>query len=263
MDDTPQAPIPRRKLSDQVAAQIKEWLMTARLRPGDRLPQERDLMARFGVGKGTIREALKALEVQGLVRVATGPGGGAVISEVHYKTAAALLGNYFYFQGLDTDAIYEIRRLIEPEMAASVVGHLTAKDFVRLEQLIERCSGEPEEVEDRRRQRLDELEFHNVLARRCPNPLLSFQCRFINKLLADVVVIRQMYVPKQKRISQENHEAHFELLAAYRKSDRDAVRQIMAQHMEQCSGHVAHLKAVVEARFLTEEPATITLERSK
>jgi len=253
----------RRKLSDLVAGQIKEWLMSAGIGPGDRLPQERDLMSRFDVGKGTIREALKALEVQGLVRMSTGPSGGAAVSEVRYETAAGLLGNYFYFQELSTEAIYEARRLLEPVTAALAVGHLTEEDFRRLEQLIESCAREPEEIDERRRQRLEELEFHNVLARRCPNPLLSFQCRFINKLLSDVVVFRKMYVPKQRRIAQENHVAHVELLEAYRRDDRERVHEAMTRHMEECSCHVAELEAVVRARFLSDETVTVSLDRQK
>ena len=105
---SPTHSLTRRKLSDLVVDQIKQWLMSAVIRPGDRLPQERDLMVRFDVGKGTVREALKALEVQGLVRMSTGPSGGASVSEVRYETAAGLLGNYFFFQDLSTEAIYEI-----------------------------------------------------------------------------------------------------------------------------------------------------------
>lgn len=253
--------IARRKLSDQVGDQIKQWVITSRLEPGDRLPPEGELVARFGVGRGTIREALKALEVQGLVRVRPGPSGGPQIAEVRFETAAGLLGNYFYFQRLDTDAIYEMRRQLEPQMAASVVGLLTEADFERLEALNCACATEPDETEDRRRQRLDELEFHNVLARRCPNPLLSFYSRFINRLLSDVVVFRRMYVPKERRIAQENHRAHTDLLAAYRSEDREAVRQIMVRHMCDCTRHVAELQAVVEARFLDDEPVAIPLER--
>jgi DNA-binding FadR family transcriptional regulator len=260
---SPAHSLTRRKLSDLVVDQIKQWLMSAGIRPGDRLPQERDLMVRFDVSKGTVREALKALEVQGLVRMSTGPSGGASVSEVRYETAAGLLGNYFFFQDLSTEAIYETRRLLEPQMAASAVGHLTEEDLKRLELLIESCAREPEEVDERRRQRLDELEFHNVLARRCPNPLLSFQCRFINKLLADVVVFRKMYVPKQRRIAQENHAAHVALLEAYRREDLNGVYSVMTRHMQECTSHIADLEAFVKARFLTDETATVSLERKK
>ena len=58
----------------EVSESIKEWIADQRKAPGDRLPQEPDLIKTFGVSKGTIREALKILETQGLVQTRTGPG---------------------------------------------------------------------------------------------------------------------------------------------------------------------------------------------
>jgi DNA-binding FadR family transcriptional regulator len=244
----------RRKLSDQVVDRIKHWLMAKNIKPGDRLPQEKELMDLFGVSRGTIREALKALEVQGLVSVATGRSGGAVVAEVSYQTAAGLLGNYFYFQKLQAAEIYDLRQLIEPEMAVSVVDRLTESDLKRLEKLIESCANVDDTPESRRRQRLEELEFHNVLAARSPNPLYSFTCRFINKVLADQVVFKRMYQERQLKIDRENHEAHSELLAAYRARDSVHVRRTMVRHMSECSCHVAELEAVVETRFFSDSP---------
>ena len=249
------ARISRRKLSDQVVDRIKHWLMAKNIKPGDRLPQEKELQDLLGVSRGTIREALKALEVQGLVRVATGRSGGAVVAEVGYETAAGLLGNYFYFQRLQATEIYDLRQLIEPEMAVSAVGRLTDADLKRLERLIESCANVQDTPESRRQQRLEELEFHNVLAARSPNPLYSFTCRFINKVLADQVVFKRMYLERQLKIDRENHAAHSELLDAYRARDRDRVHRAMSRHMRECSCHIAELEAVVEKRFFSDTPA--------
>ena len=70
------------KRSDLVAQEIKRLITEKDLSPGDRLPRESELQAQFQVSKGTIREALKALEVQGLVTMSTGPSGGGTIAEV-------------------------------------------------------------------------------------------------------------------------------------------------------------------------------------
>lgn len=251
------APLPRRKLSDHVVDRIKHWLMAKNIKPGDRLPQEKELIEIFGVSRGTIREALKALEVQGLITVAAGRSGGAVIARVGYETAAGLLGNYFYFQNLRAVEIYDMRQLIEPEMAVSAVGRLTAADFDQLELLIERCANVEDTPESRRRQRLDELEFHNVLAVRSPNPLYSFTCRFINRVLADQVVFKGMYRERQLKIDRENHTAHCELLEAYRAEDPDRVRLAMTRHMSECACHIVELDAIVQSRFLSEETTNL------
>ena len=108
----------------QVAEAIKDWVVEQGLRAGDRLPNEQELIDRFGMAKGTIREAMRVLEAQGLIKTRTGPGGGSFVHEVSSERAKALLGNYFYFQDLTIGDIYELRRTLEPQLAASLAGKL-------------------------------------------------------------------------------------------------------------------------------------------
>jgi GntR family transcriptional repressor for pyruvate dehydrogenase complex len=77
----------RTKLSDQIAEDLRRWIAREGLKPGDRLPNEKTLMQHYGCAKGTLREALKALEVQGLVKMQTGPNGGAEIQPVSIDAA--------------------------------------------------------------------------------------------------------------------------------------------------------------------------------
>ena len=78
------APLAIRQLKrpDLVAQEIKRLITEKNLSPGDRLPRESELQAQFQVSKGTIREALKSLEVQGLITISTGPSGGGMVVEV-------------------------------------------------------------------------------------------------------------------------------------------------------------------------------------
>lgn len=93
--------LPRQKRSDLMVEELKRWIVTEGKKPGDSLSKERDLISIFGVSKGTVRESLQSLEVQELIRLQTGPNGGACISDVSYEVTAELLGNYFFFsQGL-------------------------------------------------------------------------------------------------------------------------------------------------------------------
>jgi len=72
----------RPKLSDLVVEDVKRWIVTERKQPGDRLPNEKELVELFGVSKSTMREGLKALEVRGLIKTRTGPAGGAYLQQV-------------------------------------------------------------------------------------------------------------------------------------------------------------------------------------
>ena len=125
-----------RKRSEQIAEQIKAWIVTHNMRPGDKLPQEKEPTRLFGVSKGTAREALKGLEVQGLVQVVTGPGGGAVIAEVSEDRAMDLIGYYFYFRTPTVRQIYDVRKILEAELAVTAVGHLSVRHFARMHALV-------------------------------------------------------------------------------------------------------------------------------
>jgi DNA-binding FadR family transcriptional regulator len=245
----------RAKLPELIVEEIKRWIVGSGMKPGDRLPQERELIEIFQVSKGTIRESLKSLEVQGMVRINTGPGGGASIAQVSYEHMSQLLGNYFYFHELGVEQIYSLRVLVEPEMAVSTVGQLTEAHYARLEDSIASCC-EPAETDDARRsQRSQELEFHNIVAEACPNSLLSFMCRFINKLLIDLVVMKQMYAGQHSDMAQSNLGSHRALLEAFRNEDKQAVFTLMRDHMIEAESKVKELEAVMQRRFLGQGPS--------
>ena len=88
-------PPQRRSRPVRVADAIKDWVVEQGLKPGDRLPGETELIQRFAMSKGTIREALRLLQAQGLVETKTGPGGGLFVGEVSRERARALLANFF------------------------------------------------------------------------------------------------------------------------------------------------------------------------
>ena len=164
----------RRKRSDVVAELIRNHIFHAGLHPGDRLPQESELIEKFGCSRSTIREALKSLEVQGLVQNTTGPGGGARVAPVSINRIIGLLSNYFYFKSISSAQIYQIRRLIEPELAFSVVSHLKKAHFEALEKAIAvQEEPPPRGTSDWDHHRHAEIDFHDILieaARVAPRP---------------------------------------------------------------------------------------------
>ncbi len=95
----------RTKLSDVIVEDVKRLIVAERLKPGDRVPSEPDLIETYGCSKGTVREALKALEVEGLVVTRTGPGGGAYLADAGSEPAARMLRNFLHFQHLDGEGV--------------------------------------------------------------------------------------------------------------------------------------------------------------
>jgi len=219
------------KRPDLLVDTIKRWITERRIRPGDRLPQERALIEDFGMSKGSVREALKALETQGLIATRTGPGGGAFVADVPPDRAMSLLSNYFFFQSPSIQDIYALRVQLEPEMAASLIGRLDEPDLERLERTTTIYSSPIESPEREHQQRLDEFAFHEVLADLCPNPLLSFFCRFLISLLKNLAICHKIYDQPSPELFDTGRFYQMAVYDALRRGDADEVRRVMRRHM--------------------------------
>jgi len=251
MSSTPNLRTPKR--GDLMVEEIKRWIADRKLAPGDKLPKENELQTLFGVSKGTAREALKSLEVQGLVTVSTGPAGGATISAVPLERAFQLVQNYLFFRQVDVAQIYAVRRVLEPELAAGAVPHLTESDFEALQHSIETCAPAPTSKEHARHQRQEDLHFHDILAEANPNAVLRFMCEVINHLLRHMVAMGdQPGHPAYQQLGDTNVAAHRKLLAAARRRDAREVRQLMIAHIDEAESFVRSLDGAVRQRFLLD-----------
>ncbi|MEQ8355822.1 MAG: FCD domain-containing protein [Kiloniellaceae bacterium] len=234
----------------RIAEEMKDWIVTHGLQPGDRLPGEREMIDRFQASKGTIREALRVLETQGLVRSRTGPGGGTFVEALSGARAMELLGNYFFFQNPTIGDIYALRRVLEPELAASIVGRLGEGDFKRLEQTMQIYVEPPRDLEEERRQRHAELDFHGILVDYCPNPVLAFMCRFLQSLLRDLTVCKRIYEVPNPDLRESGLTYQVRLLRALRRNDASAAREVLFEHMCAAQRYMEEREAVLQTRFL-------------
>lgn len=241
----------RRSRPVQVAEAIKDYVVEEGLRMGDRLPGEAELIARFGMSKGTIREAMRILEAQGLVKTRTGPGGGSFVHEVSRERAQALLGNYFYFRDLTLKDIYQMRRWLEPELAASLAGKLTDAQLSRLDAVVETYDHPSSDVEEEREQHIASLRFHQLLAEFARNELLGFVIGFMAQILSDLTIYRRLYEPANPELWEKGRAYQLELLDALRRGDPDRARLIMADHMATAEQLMEGQEAEMLKRFLT------------
>lgn len=241
----------RRSRPVQVAEAIKDYVVEEGLRMGDRLPGEAELIARFGMSKGTIREAMRILEAQGLVKTRTGPGGGSFVHEVSRERAQALLGNYFYFRDLTLKDIYQMRRLLEPELAASLAGKLTDAQLSRLDAVVETYDHPSSDVEEEREQHIASLRFHQLLAEFARNELLGFVIGFMAQILSDLTIYRRLYEPANPELWEKGRAYQLELLNALRRGDADRARLVMADHMATAEQLMEGQETEMLKRFLT------------
>lgn len=165
------------KVSDNIIAQIRDAILSGKIKPGDRLASEKELIEQFGVSKATMREALRVLEVIGLLEIRKGIAGGAFVAEVGMRTTIHAIINFLYFQTVSIKEITMLRYLIEPSVAQVAASRRTDKDIQNLEKI----SGEiitPGDTEISK-----EISFHRYLARMTENTILTLTIDMIDNLL--------------------------------------------------------------------------------
>ncbi|MFB9151407.1 FadR/GntR family transcriptional regulator [Roseovarius ramblicola] len=236
----------------QVAEAIKDWVVDEGLQPGDRLPGETDLIARFGMSKGTVREAMRILEAQGIIKTRTGPGGGSFVHEVSRQRAKALLGNYFYFKNLTIGDIYQLRLALEPELSASLAGKLGEDVLQELEANIAEYSEPATTLEEEREQHVASLRFHAILAEQSENPLLGFAIDFMVNLLTDLTVYRRLYSPPNRELWQQGRDHQQYLVKALRVGDAERARAVMTDHMKTAWALMRQQEVEMRKRFISE-----------
>ncbi|WP_085526892.1 FadR/GntR family transcriptional regulator [Maritimibacter sp. HL-12] len=243
---------PRMSRPAQVAEAIKTWIVQEHFSAGDRLPSEPELIERFGMAKGTIREAMRILEAQGLVKSRTGPGGGTFVHEVSKERARALLGNYFYFKNLTIRDIYDLRRVLEPELAAALAGKLSEDILGQLEAIIGEYSEPARSLDEEREQHVASLRFHALLADQSENPLLGFLIDFMVNMLSDLTVYRKLYSPPNLELWERGKAFQIELIDALRIGDADTARLVMRDHMATAQKLMEGQEAEMLRRFISE-----------
>lgn len=243
---------PKRSRPFQVADEIKSWVVEQGLQPGDRLPSEPEMIERFQMSKGTIREAMRLLQAQGLIATKTGPGGGSFVGEVTTDRAHALLANFFYFKNVSIDDIYQVRVALEPENAASLAGQLSAAKLQELRAIVARYERPADSVEEERAQHIDSLLFHAKLAEYAENSILGFMIGFLAEILTELTVYKRLYSKPNHELWREGRDHQIALIDALREDDPDRARRIMQQHMELARRLMEDQEAVVMKRFIAE-----------
>jgi len=221
-----------------VADRLRDRILDHGLTPGDRLPAEWLLPEALGVSRGTFREAMKILETQGLVASKTGPGGGVFISRIEPTEAARFVRNLFLFDQPSIANIYALRKVLEPELAATAAQDLEPAAFAELQTTIRLYEDEPQSVEQEYQQRLAELEFHAVLAANSDNHLLGFVCGFLVRLLQDMAVCRDIYTKPNPELRETGLSYQVRLLRAIKAGDAARARTLMRDHMAEAEAYM-------------------------
>lgn len=216
----------RQKLSEKVRVELLEMIDGGTLGLGESLPSERELMARFGVGRPAIREAMQSLETLGLIEIRHGgrarvaePSVGRMVDQVS-ATMKHLLAN----SPATLENLKEARATFEREMARIAAKKRSSADITRLREIL---SDQADATADPARFRSLDGRFHREIAAISGNPIFSALIDALFRWLADFHV-DLVSVPGLERLTLGEHR---QILEAIERGYGEAAAAAMTDHL--------------------------------
>ncbi|WP_446899817.1 FadR/GntR family transcriptional regulator [Clostridium sp. LBM24168] len=219
-------PIKSTKVYEQVIEQIKNMIIDGTLKKGDKLPSERELVENLEVSRTSVREAIRALQIMGLIECRQGEGN--FIRQNFENTLLEPISIMFMLQESNPEEVLEVRRIIETETVALAVDKITKEqldDLKRISDLFKVCRDEEKNVKY-------DKEFHYKIAKASGNLLiiniLNAMSSLMDSFLKDAR--RKILIDENNlMVLAHQHELIYEAIR-----DKDALRasQEMKKHLD-------------------------------
>jgi DNA-binding FadR family transcriptional regulator len=222
------------KTAEIVAGRIRKEIIAGRLKAGDRLPLEAQLITEFEVSRPTVREAIRILESEGFLQLSRGVRGGARVVAPGPELLAKAAGLVLQFRGATIGDVYAARSIIEPP-AARLAAELNAK---RASAALRKQLEHEREVAELEIPRAEAIaDFHGTLLDACGNVALGM----VGRALHDVV--RQHYILANRRSDQPSAEAKRKRVQIGYRSQEKLIELIEARDGAAAEAHwVRHMK---------------------
>jgi len=207
-------------VAQQIVADIQQRGNVA----GDRLPPEKVMLEQYQIGRGTLRESLRFLELQGMITLKPGPGGGPVVEQANGTGLATSLTLLLQFENAPYRDIVEARNSVEPAMARLAARRISDEDLVALKKNIDTMGAhlDDEDVFAETNQ-----EFHDIVARASGNHFFAHLIDALTGIL-DGTSMGVEY-PRHRR--GPVHEAHVRVYDALAAHDSFAAAEAMRNHI--------------------------------
>jgi GntR family transcriptional repressor for pyruvate dehydrogenase complex len=207
---------------EQVAEQIRKLIGSGALKTGDLLPPERELAAKLGVGRSSIRDAVRTLEVMGILEPRQ--GHGTVVRDLNADALVIPLSLVLTRKRELVTELLDVRRMIEPGLAARAAKNATDEEIARMGEIIERHEAKLRRGE----QAIDEdSDFHYAIARAARNSVVLRVLDVLMDLLRESRS-RALQVPGRPKRSFEGHRR---ILRAIQRRDAKAAEAAVRQHL--------------------------------
>ncbi len=213
----------RDPLPEQIANRLVALISERALRPGDRLPPERELAVTMGVSRASLREALRALSLIGVTEMRQGAGN--YVASLDPATLMRPLGLVLALSDAGFDELFEARKLVEPKLAALAAERATDEEIARLLACAEASAAGI--GDDDAFMRAD-LELHGIVAAAARNGILE---RVVGSL-AGLGVASRMATTHLEGMQEQVVRDHRHIAEAIAARDTEGARAAMLAHLD-------------------------------
>lgn len=215
-------PVKKTRVYEEIVAKIKDMIEKGRFKSGDQLPVERELAEVFRVSRSSVREALRSLESQGFLE--SRQGNGTYIANLPVESLVNPLATVIFSEKDGQRELFEMRRLIEPQLAYLAAERATPDDIQTLEKILdlqEREIAKGEAATD------VDKNFHYILAKATKN---KFLIRITDNIMDLLVESRDKYLQVEGRPEKSVYR-HRQVLEAIKAGDREGAMRLMRDHL--------------------------------
>jgi DNA-binding FadR family transcriptional regulator len=221
------------KSSQRLAHVLAQPILAGEVREGERLPNEQEMMALYGAGRPTVREALRLLETRGLIMLKTGPGGGPIVRRPPKGSLSEALSLVLQVEGASFADVTDARSALEPMIARRAAERITDAEIAELEDTVRemRAHAGSQATFITQNQR-----FHTLVAEAANSVVLDVFVSTL-KTIADGVRVGIHYSPRKQAAIADAHEA---VIEALRARDPEAAERAMREHLAEAERYWRH-----------------------
>ncbi len=227
------SPVNIGRVSEVIVQQVRALIREGKLRPGDRLPSERDLCTRFGVSRVTVREALRVLEASGLVSIRVGARGGAFVTSPTSERVGEGLADLLTLSPLSASEVTEARMVVELGIIPLVVKRATEEDLADLTAI---CEKQRKSLEDEPYDMALSAEFHIRVAACAHNAAIEM---LVGSFHGPLLMSLEDAHVRAPLMGHRGNKEHLALVRAIGRRDEDAAATIMRRHLQRTANRVA------------------------
>lgn len=222
-------PFKKTRLSEEIVDYIKDLIIQGKLKPSDRLPSERDLAERFNVGRPTVREAIRTLELMGLVEVSPGQKGTIIKNpelSTYLESLREQMSWMIQIERATLQQLAEVRDGLETRIALLAAQRATKDQLMELQTNLEEMKTRTDDLDAYLEKA---IEFHSIMAVATQNPIFHA----IWTAFADLVFryYRHLLENLDIRILKKLYRANVEVYEAILTKDPETIQSAMERHI--------------------------------